>query len=87
MLARCRARAQSASASTLSAGGPDSACFQPCAPLAARRAVDPDAANRKAGTLPFRLPDGLGRGPVRLHFVYGAGGYSRADLGIFPAPG
>jgi hypothetical protein len=80
---------QAATASTLTAAGPDSLSDrpQPCAALAARRAVDPDAADRKAGTLPFRLPAGLGGGPVRLSFVYGAGGYSRADLGLFPAPG
>jgi hypothetical protein len=86
--ARCWARAQAAAASTLTAAGPDSLpdWSQPCAPLATRRSVDPDAADHKAGTLSFRLPDGLGRGPVRLSFVYGSGGYSRADLGLFPAP-
>ena len=81
-------RAQAAAASPLTASGPNTppAWTQPCAALASRRAVDPDTERHKAGTLPYRLPAGLGGGPVRLAFVYGAGGYSHADLGVIPAP-
>ncbi len=78
--------AQAAASSTLMASGPDAppGASQRCAALAARRAVDPDAENHRAGTLSYHLPAGLGGAPVRLAFIYGAGGYSRAELGIFP---
>ncbi len=70
-----RAR-QEAAASTLTADG------KQCTALASRRAVNPDAANRKAGTLSFCLPTGFSSGSTRLVFAYGATGYSCANLTI-----
>ncbi len=47
-----------------------------------RSALSQDEDSRRAGTLGFALPDGLTEGPVRLHFEYGAYGFSRISLGL-----